>query len=186
MKKLLTIAFLATAGLFGTAIGSLTPTSAELVASGGAVVVYFAGETAQFDSVLNLVSPTNVGPFFQNHTTPVGTALNLGTFATGQVLRFRLDVTTTGNSFFTGAASLNPDNVIHVAQAPWAADVTIPVNGILVGFEDALGGGDRDYDDNTFVFTNVTSTVVSPEPSSMVLAAAGLLALAWGGRRRLS
>jgi len=160
-----------------SAITPITPTAAELVvATTGDVTVYFAGATASFDSVLNLISPSFFGPFFQNHSTPVGTSLDLGTFTAGTVLRFRLDVTSTGNSFFTGPGAGNPDGIIHVGHATWAADGTIPVNGILVGFEDQLGGGDLDYDDNMFVFSNVSSQAV-PEPAALLLIGSGLLLL---------
>ena len=167
-------------------ITAITPTSAELIASGGEVIIYFAGQTAGFDSVLNLIEPTGFSgnPFFQNHTTPVGTSLSLGSYASGTTLRFRLDVTTSGQSFFSGPGSGNPDGIVHVGHAQWAADATIPVNGVFVGFEDLFGGGDMDFDDNNFVFTNVTSRAAPsvPEPASMVLIGSGLLFL----RRKLA
>ena len=163
-------------------ITARTPTAAELVASGGEVVVYFAGETASLDSTLTLITPVTIGAFFPNHGTAVGTLLSLGTFAAGTVLRFRLDVSS-GNSFFSGPASGNPDNTLHVAHAQWASDATIPVDGILVGFEDLPGGGDLDYDDNMFVFSNVRPAGV-PEPSSFLLGAAGVGVLMLLRRRR--
>jgi hypothetical protein len=181
--KYLSLLLLVTSGLFAARITPLIPTESELVATGGEVIVYFAGSTASLDSVLNLISPVNVGPFFPNQTTPVGTALSLGTFVAGDILRFRLDVSS-GQSYFSGPASGNPDGVIHVAHAEWAADATIPVNGTLVGFEDLFGGGDLDYDDNSFVFTNVRSPTSVPEPSSLMLAGAGVLALGLLRRRR--
>jgi hypothetical protein len=49
------------------------------------------------------------------------------------------------------------------------------VNGIFVGFEDLFGGGDFDYDDNNFVFSNVTSAAVAPEPASLLLLGSGLM-----------
>ena len=55
---------------------------------------------------------------------------------------------------------------------------------MFVGFEDLFGGGDMDFDDNNFVFTNVTSRAAPsvPEPASMVLIGSGLLFL----RRKLA
>ena len=183
MTRILLLMILTLASVFAGPISSITPTAVELVATGGDVIVYFAGQTAGYDSVLNLISPTTVGPFFPNHATAVGTSLNLGTFNVGDVLRFRMDVVSTGDSFYSGPASGNADSMIHVGHAGWAADATIPYNGVLVGFEDLYGGGDLDYDDNTFVFRNVTSTAVVPEPSSWLLAGAGVSALLLRRRR---
>jgi hypothetical protein len=184
ITKIALLFILTLASAFAGPISSLTPTEVELVATGGEVFVYFAGSTAGNDSVLNLISPTTVGPFFPNHSTPAGTELSLGTFNAGDVLRFRLDNLTSGFSYFTGPAAGNPDGVIHVAHAGWAADGLIPYDGVLVGFEDLYGGGDLDYDDNTFVFRNVSSSVITPEPASFVLACAGLAAVLIARRRR--
>jgi len=190
MKKQMVAALVAGLGMVSTLpaqaglISAVTPTATELVATGGEVVIYFAGETAGFDSVLNLISPTTIGPFFPNHATPVGTALSLGVFAAGEVLRFRMDVITDGESYETGPGTGNPDGLVHAAHALWAADGTIPVSGIWVGFEDLFGGGDLDFDDNSFVFTNVRSTATSvPEPGGLALLGAGLLGLGLLRRR---
>ena len=84
---------------WSTPIGLSSTAGDSIVALGGTVELYFLGQTAAYDSVLNLVTPGFVGPFFQNHTTAPGTKLVLGDFAAGTTLVFRIDVTTTGDSF---------------------------------------------------------------------------------------
>lgn len=171
-------------------VGPLTPTATELTATGGPIIIHFAGSDASFNSVLNLIEPTGFAgnPFFFNHGTAEGTAINLGTYAAGTMLRFRLDVLGLNQSFFSGPASGNPDNMLHVAAGIWAADAVIPFDGVYVGFEDLLGGGDMDFDDNSFVIRNALSPALQqtvPEPSYIFLIAAGV-GSAFFIRRRFS
>jgi hypothetical protein len=166
-------------------VGVFDTTGQPLIATGGEVRIYFAGSNAAFNSVLFLASPGAVqGPFFPNHSTAPGSMISLGTFAPGTVLIFRLDVLSTGNQFFTGPASLNPDNLVHAGYAPFLADGTIPESGLLVGFEDVFGGGDRDYDDHQFVFTNVSPAAPVPEPATLILLSTGLAGIGAAMRKR--
>jgi PEP-CTERM motif-containing protein len=52
------------------------------------------------------------------------------------------------------------------------------------GFEDTLGGGDMDFNDTNFRIGGVSDISVTPEPSSLILAASGLGFLGLGGLRR--
>lgn len=188
LKRLL----LVSAGLVCTAVpsmaepvGLMDTSGQQLVATGGEVRIYFAGSSAGFDSVLYLDSPGAAqGPFFPNHSTAPGMMISLGTFAPGTVLTFRLDVLSTGQQFFTGPASGNPDNLVHAGYTLFAADGTIPENGLLVGFEDIFGGGDVDYNDHQFVFTNVAPAAATPEPATLILMGTGLAGIGAAVRRR--
>jgi len=55
--------------------------------------------------------------------------------------------------------------------------------GTYVGFEDLRGGGDFDYDDETFVFTHVA---VIPEPEAYAMLLIGLSVIGSVIRRRNS
>jgi len=94
-------------------------------------------------------------------------------------------VLTTGDRFFSNPA-LNADGQQHIWSTPYAGgEFQIPA-GLFVGFEDLRGGGDRDYDDLSFVFTNVGAKNVVPEPATwmMLIAGFGLVGLAIRRRRR--
>jgi PEP-CTERM motif len=157
----------------------------ELIAMGGPVNIYFVGSSAAFESLLRLTFPTELGPFFPNHSTTPGTMISLGTFAPGTPLVFGLDVLSTGNRFYTGVGSRNADGLVHAGITQWEADSLIPVNGFLVGFEDVFRGGDMDFNDHMFVFEGVQPAAPVPEPGTIFLLTTGLIGVGGAVRRRL-
>lgn len=147
-----------------------------VVGSTGPVVATYQGNSASFSNNLFLGSTF----IFNNHITPVGTTFLLGSFAAGTELIFRLDVTNTGNQFFTGPASRNPDQHEHArVQGDWMPGET------LVSFED-LFGGPFNYNDLSFSFTNTVSLPAVPEPETYALLLVGLSVLGAVARRRRS
>ena len=149
-----------------------------VIATGGQVIATYLGNSAGYSNDLFL----NGNPLliFNNHATPVGTTVNLGTFAAGTELVFRLHVNNTGDDFFTGLASRNVDNLFHArVQADWQPGTT------LVSFEDLRGTpeGQNGYNDLSFSFSNTSVTPV-PEPETWGLMLAGLAAVAAVARRK--
>ena len=154
-----------------------------IVETTGNVTATFLGHTAAFSNDLYLYLPANdMGIIFNNHTTPVGTTADLGTYAAGTELQFMIYVNNTGHSWFSGDASRNVDGLAHAVVDDDYAGGT----ATYVGFEDLFGGGDNDYDDIMFSFTNTagSETPPVPEPSTMALMGLGAVGLGFAARRR--
>ena len=148
-----------------------------IVNGSDAVIATYQGNSAAYSNDLYLV---NTGAFvFNNHGNNPGDTVNLGSFAAGTELLFKLHVNDTGNDFFTGPGSRNPDQHTHArVQDAWLPGVT------LVSFED-LFNGPFDYNDLSFSFSNTRSAVTAvPEPETYAMMLAGLGLLGFVARRR--
>lgn len=151
---------------------------------GKEVTATFLGSDAGYYNTLYLSSPrVSVDPLFifdrdgifdQDgeriyHEDGEPTTISLGSsFGAGEELIFSLYVKNTGNTFYTGDSSRNPDDLAH------ASAITSLVDGLYVtevGFEDLYGGGDKDYNDFMFSLTNVVDPLPNqvPEPSILLL-----------------
>ncbi len=82
--------------------------------------------------------------------------VDLSGFETGDEMVFSIYVRDTGQTYYTGPASRNPDGIEH-------ANVTVSEHVVTIGFEDLPGGGDLDYDDVTLTltFTDTTPPTIS-------------------------
>lgn len=142
----------------------------------GPVIAKYEGNSAGYSNDLFLGSLF----IFNNHGSPVGSVMDLGSFTPGTELIFRLHVNNTGDNWFTGDASRNADNLFHArVQENWKPGTT------LVSFEDLRGTpeGVNGYNDLSFSFTNTNVTPV-PEPETYAMMLAGLGALGFMARRR--
>ena len=157
-----------------------------VIAEGGTVNATFLGQDAGYTSDLYLVINANSQQYiFTNHTTPVGTTTNLGNFTAGQELEFFIFVQNTGNTYYTGPGSRNTDGFAHaVVDGDFAGGTAT-----YVGFEDLLGGGDLDYDDLYFSFSNTSGSTTPgnpavPEPGTLALLGLCLIGRTVAARRK--
>ncbi len=157
--------------------------------STGDIIGYFAGSTAGYTEVVGMsVNGGSVSAWgLNNHSTSVGTSFDFGSVNAGDVIRFYVDVITSGY-IFSSDKTQNPDGVNHVYSTTAVAGQAFSgsLAGTYVAFEDLFGGGDLNYHDNTFVFTNVSNGVDNVPDSGTTSALVGSTILClWGLRRRI-
>jgi hypothetical protein len=180
--------------------GTPNPVTYTFIAtSTGEIDAYFAGSTASYDNELGmLVNGVSTGVIgLDNHTSALGQMLDLGAVTAGDVLTFVLQNNTLGMDAYSNPA-LNVGYDFngskghnHVYATPYTGTGpvidSIPV-GTFVAFEDLqFPNSDFNYNDEDFVFTDV-STIRSGVPDSA--STLGLFGMAIAGvgmlRRRLS
>ena len=163
-------------------IGTPNPVDYTFTAtSTGSVTAYFYSESAGDTDVL-IIEDTTLGTSVEglvNQTSSVGESISLAVNA-GNTLVFELDNESTG-TILSSDASLNADGDNHIYSVPYtysSSDPSIP-SGTFGAFEDLLAsqGSDFDYNDEDFVFTNV-SVSTAPEPTTMALFGVALVGLA--------
>jgi len=154
-------------------------------ASASSLTAYFAGSTAGYTSKITmLVNGGATGIFgLNNHTSAYGDSLDFGNVNAGDTLVFKLINLSPGDiDPWYSQQSMNSDGINHIYSSAYTGDTIIPA-GIFVGFEDLPNGGDFNYQDEGFVFTNVATTSSVPEPASLALLGLGIAGIAISRRK---
>ena len=176
--------------------GSYNPiTYTFTAAADGDVIAYivggfFAGYENELGLLINGVDTGITG--LNNHTSSVGDSLNFGAVSAGDILTFVLRNLSLGMSAYSDPslnvpyddASATGHNHIYstayTGTSPFFPGVPV---GTYVAFEDLqFPFADFNYDDESFVFSNVRTSV--PEPASLLLFGLGAAGVAARIRRR--
>lgn len=165
-------------------LGGVLPGTSLFALSDGAIFVRWVGFSAGYTSRLFYQTGLESANFFlfPNRPTPdpLYQAILAGTFTAGQEVIFGIltNVSRGGYEaiFLTGPGSRNGDGLVHALFFDNAQQQSEAKYLIRVGFEDLVGGGDRDYNDFIFDVSGV-GTTVTPEPGTMVLLFTGLAGL---------
>jgi hypothetical protein len=186
-------------------VGQLAPANALTASATGTVVGYFAGSSAGDNDTIELWDKTQntfSGFVLPNHSSTVGGSTTFLSVNAGDTLVFILDNVSTGqyedsvNNNGT-PTTWSTDGYNHAYTTAYTAGsiagLPAGLTGTYVGMEDLavtgldpLNGSDLDYNDDTFVFTDIDPASPTPEPASIVLFGSGLLGAAGVIRRKFA
>jgi hypothetical protein len=142
------------------------------------VTVTYLGTSAAYHNAFGWVEgipPGTLHYLGTGHTTSPGSSWNIGLREANVNNILYIRPAETGRTYYSDPAVSNPDKIEHVAVTK------IDQYGYIVsvGFEDLLGGGDRDFNDIYLEVSckPVTTPPAVPEFPSMALPAASLVGL---------
>jgi len=186
-------------------VGQLAPANALTASATGTVVGYFAGSSAGDNDTIELWDKTQntfSGFVLPNHSSTVGDPTTFLSVNAGDTLVFILDNVSTGQNEDSVNNNGTPttwstDGYNHAYTTAYTAGsiagLPAGLTGTYVGMEDLavtgldpLTGSDLDYNDDTFVFTDIDPASPTPEPASFVLFGTGLLGAAGVIRRKFA
>ena len=171
--------------------GTIAMENALTATATGSVIGSFVGRGTAVDIDYVRLFDVTAGTYsdygFENHSTAAGATMDFGQVTAGDVLVFEL-LDKSKNNITATSAKYSQDGVNHGYETWYAGGMlngaAIPA-GLFIGIEDRLKSQNSDfnYNDDTFVVSNVTATP-TPEPDSLFLLATGICGAAGTVRRR--
>jgi Domain of unknown function (DUF4114) len=202
MKKILaalaaTAAFAALSAPASAAVNYTTPGVANSqtytfeVQHTGLVKLYFAGADAGNDNTLSvdINGSTVESGIFDDHSTSIGHEVTAGFFHKNEIITFTLD---SNGVFYSSDPALNggDQHIFATNYSGHAAGMNLPKSGLFLGFEDLpFGSSDLDYNDETFVATNVKIANPCggvPEPATWTAMILGFASIGAAMRKKSS
>lgn len=176
--------------------GTVNPTTYSYTAtSTGDVDAYFAGSGASYDEQVGLFingTLSSAGWGLYDHSSSVGQLFDMGHVTAGDTLVFADDVLSTNGIVYSDptlnvpydGSVTNHNHVYSTSATAGQVSALIPA-GTYVGFEDlSFPNSDYNYFDDTFVFTNVSTTTSGVPDASTTLSLLGLGVGALAAARR--
>jgi hypothetical protein len=173
--------------------GTINPVVYTFTATAnGPIDAFFVGSSASLTENIGLfINGVSTGiTGLNNHTSSVGDEVELGTAHAGDTLTFVMYIPpASGAPLPAPTWSSDPTQNSDMTQHIYSTDVTAgqayvgSPSGTYVGWEDEPNGvADFDYNDDQYLFVNVSNTV--PEASTWVMMLAGFGGLAFAAFRR--
>lgn len=168
-------------------------------ANGVGIIAYFYSASAADTDTISIFDATQ-GVFLspqgafnnQSPTTPGSTVtFDSPSLHTGDTLYFDLYNASFSGDTFSSNTAISPDHDNHAYITAFNGTIGSygTIVGTYVGMEDLPNGqSDCDYNDDTFVFTNINTktTAPTPEPSTFALLGTGLIGAAGALRRKFA
>jgi hypothetical protein len=180
-------------------VGSPITTSTNATftgANGTGINAYFYSVSASDTDTISIfdvrtgtfLTPTNAFNNQSPSTADTMVTFTSSTLQNGDTLVFDLFNTSFPGDVFSSNTATSPDGDSHAYLTSFNGTIGSfgTIVGTYVGMEDLpKGQSDFDYNDDTFVFTNVAAAP-TPEPSTFALLGTGLLGAAGALRRKFS